>query len=248
MGWTGVGNTAEHTSTSTKSAPRRNGAPGRGRPVRAYTRRASTKSAPRRSGDCWWCWRGWSARCSPQRSPLPEGAETVGPRRPAPPTGLNEVRSPKERRPSSAACSRPQPTSLNEVRSPKERRPLFVHDNVVLVNEPQRSPLPEGAETSGTSSVSSPRMPGLNEVRSPKERRHRHRVRHEDRRLPASTKSAPRRSGDRRAHRTQAAVGHRLNEVRSPKERRRGDAGHEHLVRRRGPQRSPLPEGAETHS
>ena len=106
---------------------------------------------------------------------------------------------------------------LNEVRSPQERRLLAGHLGGSYT-QPQRSPLPTGAETGADGGVheapvdastkSAPHRsgdrgspartttaPGLNEVRSPQERRLRVAV---AARLPvaASTKSAPHRSGD----------------------------------------------------
>ena len=109
-------------SASTKSAPRRSGdcsAQG----LCSRGRVASTKSAPRRSGDNPTGIKVLDSETEPQRSPLPEGAETrLGP------TG--------------GRCS----LRLNEVRSPKERRPIrdAIRDGMSM---PQRSPLPEGAET-----------------------------------------------------------------------------------------------------
>ena len=66
----------------------------------------------------------WYLSEQPQRSPLPKGAETnslVSER--AMVNGLNEVRSPKERRPGPPGCKSSRHAGLNEVRSPKERRP-----------------------------------------------------------------------------------------------------------------------------
>jgi len=151
---------------STKSAPQRSGDSEGGRLT--LVRAASTKSAPQRSGDP--CWRGLRG----------------------PPSGLNEVRSPKERRPRTRKRSHAPPLSLNEVRSPKERRrrsgrnpdqwaspqrsPLpkgaetpRMTAEVAFVVPPQRSPLPKGAETTASAWQWTPPS-NLNEVRSPKER------------------------------------------------------------------------------
>ena len=107
---------------------------------------------------------------------------------------------------------------------------------------PQRSPLPTGAETRG---LQSPRagLCRLNEVRSPQERRQPG-VDAQHGTAPASTKSAPHRSGDSGCHGRGRRGGPRLNEVRSPQERRRPpDRIHGPATE---PQRSPLPTGAET--
>ena len=106
---------------------------------------------------------------------------------------------------------------LNEVRSPKERRPdesepVLLDVRASTKSAPHRSGDPRPRRGCGP-----PR--GLNEVRSPQERRPRPRAASRCRRC-------------------------RLNEVRSPQERRpgRGNA----WGRACGPQRSPLPTGAET--
>ena len=82
---------------------------------------------------------------------------------------------------------------LNEVRSPQERRLLAGHLGGSYT-QPQRSPLPTGAETGADG--------GVHEAP-----------------VDASTKSAPHRSGDRgpRPGRWRRPG---LNEVRSPQERR----------------------------
>ncbi|MGW9719971.1 hypothetical protein ACUXOP_002114, partial [Micrococcus aloeverae] len=209
---------------STKSAPQRSGdTPDRVGGGRAML--ASTKSAPQRSGDV----RRWG-RCEP-------GSRC-----------LNEVRSPKERRPCLESVSPEPDRRLNEVRSPKERRRRREldggpHRPASTKSAPQRSG--DGGNSSGPAA----RVTRLNEVRSPKEWRQRdqevsdvtshgpqrsplhkgaetRRHRRRGHPLPASTKSAPQRSGDR--WRVGPGPGlTRLNEVRSTKERRLpAGAGH----------------------
>ena len=111
------------SGASTKSAPRRSGDT-QLIPVVEVVDAASTKSAPRRSGDLGYVFPFWRITGVPQRSPLPEGAETTRHRlvNPHDRIGLNEVRSPKERR-HPCPNDRGRLRSLNEVRSPKERRP-----------------------------------------------------------------------------------------------------------------------------
>ena len=157
---------------------------------------ASTKSAPHRSGDP----DGLpmtTAVCPPQRSPLPTGAET------ALDTMSGTVAFMPQRSPLPTGAETPatSPPSrlrarLNEVRSPQERR--------------------RTASTCPARSSAS-----LNEVRSPQERRRR--VHPGPRgRDPASTKSAPHRSGDWTRCPARNPCRDRLNEVRSPQERRPG--------------------------
>ena len=158
-----------HLLASTKSVPRRSGdgrwpltTCGRGclNEVRSPKERrpadldgvadagvhASTKCAPRRSGDE----RQRSTRSayrSPQRSPLPERAETgdrdTDAADPAPQRGPLPERAETCR--ARRGCSRG--SRLNEVRSPKERRPPGSTAMRSRPTWPQRSPLPEGAET-----------------------------------------------------------------------------------------------------
>ena len=89
---------------------------------------------------------------------------------------------------------------------------------IALVDRPQRSPFPKGAETRWRARSSAW--------------------------VWASTKSAPQRNGDGGRAGTRTS-GPRLNEVRSPKERRHA-LGHADLSSISRPQRSPLPKGAET--
>ena len=109
---------------------------------------------------------------------------------------------------------------LNEVRSMKERRSSEPKSAHASNKTPQRSPLHEGAETRRGPQIPRTASRCLNEVRSTKERRHNVEFVVERRPALASTKSAPRRSGDPVTH----FSGRRLvslNEVRSTKERRR---------------------------
>ena len=109
---------------------------------------------------------------------------------------------------------------LNEVRSPQERRLLAGHLGGSYT-QPQRSPLPTGAETGADG--------GVHEAP-----------------VDASTKSAPHRSGDSHHNAGQGPrTAHRLNEVRSPQERRPEQTA-AYMKRPSTPQRSPLPTGAET--
>ena len=157
---------------STKSAPHRSGDPARLRRHEGLGV-ASTKSAPHRSGDPAVASSTSVRSAAPQRSPLPTGAETPvhGWARRSRLAGLNEVRSPQERRPARTRRACPMTgCSLNEVRSPQERR------------LPGREEGGHGADAASTKSA--PHRSGdvrqiaymvpprsLNEVRSPQERR-----------------------------------------------------------------------------
>ena len=203
-------------SASTKSAPRRSG------DIRAPTIEgdcvASTKSAPRRSGDLSLHRLEHLHRASTKSAPRRSGDT-------------------RRCRGSGGRCS------LNEVRSPKERRPPPRMTAASAHTRPQRSPLPEGAETS-TGATRAPTAPRLNEVRSPKERR-RCSATVQSIRCLASTKSAPRRSGDGLPRRSRRL--HRRASTKSAP-RRSGDwmVRPSALSTTLTPQRSPLPEGAET--
>ena len=122
------------------------------------------------------------------------------------------------------ACDRARAAfmSLNEVRSTKERRLANLHMQTTGPSRPQRSPLHEGAETAASSAS---RTCGV---------------------IRASTKSAPRRSGDDVIDILKAA--HAAEPQRSPLHEGAETSGlgisDPSLAAR--PQRSPLHEGAET--
>ena len=213
----GLAQHAGQVAASTKSAPQRSGDwTGRGpfRPAAA----ASTKSAPKRSGDTPSTRAGF-ATGSPQRSPLPTGAETI------------HVLAEDAARLEASTKSAPhrsgdwrRGTGAYHVGQP-QRSPLPTGAETLMEDpltpgvpiEPQRSPLPTGAETPRRRRSPSQR-PRLNEVRSPQEQRpdtgeglirhglpqrsplptgaetdHAHPVAGA---LVASTKSAPHRSGE----------------------------------------------------
>ncbi len=157
---------------STKSAPHRSGDPARLRRHEGLGV-ASTKSAPHRSGDPAVASSTSVRSAAPQRSPLPTGAETPvhGWARRSRLAGLNEVRSPQERRPARTRRACPMTgCSLNEVRSPQERR------------LPGREEGGHGADAASMKSAPHRSGDGLDQARPG---------------LPdASTKSAPHRSGD----------------------------------------------------
>ena len=178
---------------------------------------ASTKSAPQRSGD-----------------PGPSGTTP-------PPCGLNEVRSPMERRhgPRTVPRTRRRSRCLNEVRSPKERRLVAgVRDLVLALASTKSAPQRSGDRDIHPLAFSTPQRSPLPQRSGDRSRRH-------DGTLGngASTKSAPQRSGDW-SRCTTVTVRACLNEFRSPKERRLGIS--DWAGRRFMPQRSPLPKGAET--
>ncbi len=229
-------------------------------------RRASTKSAPQRSGDRDTDHsRAVSSR--PQRSPLPKGAETAQAETTAATRWcLNEVRSPKERRPAGRPGAHLRAGA--STKSAPQRSGDFILKSLRLTapGGPQRSPLPKGAETvalaascpvpSGLNEVRSPkerrrpspgsgvpgRCSGLNEVRSPKERRRSRRCGCGTRRSRLNEVRSPKER--RQPTRSAPRLASRLNVVRSPKERRLRPA---HPSMWHGPpQRSPLPKGAET--
>ena len=139
---------AARLEASTKSAPHRSGDPDRGLPVDAAVA-ASTKSAPHRSGD--------------QEEAMPGAA----------------------------------PAGLNEVRSPQERRPARVVSRSSRQSSPQRSPLPTGAETlqSVTSGI---RLTTASTKSAPHRSGDVLGVAQRAGAGDASTKSAPHRSRDRR--------------------------------------------------
>ena len=180
--------------------------------------RASTKSAPQRSGDHTLCPVS-AIKVDASTKSAPKAAETATPpTTPASDSGLNEARSPKERRPGAVSAD-------TSVLAPPQRSPLpkgaetSTRSAPPYRSTPQRSPLPKGAETGRLRrGVRCPGR-GLNEVRSPKERR------------PCSTQHP----GHACCH----------NEVRSPKEQRPSPARNTGSGSSR-PQRSPLPKGAET--
>ena len=136
-------------AASTKSAPQRSG-DGRLDGGAHHGFGASTKSAPQRSGD--------ARRVEELVHDLPASTKSA----------------PQRSGDTGPARRRGARAGLNEVRSPKERRRDLSGGVGAEADLPQRSPLPKGAETPAPKTWWLPCRSGLNEVRSPKERRLEH--------------------------------------------------------------------------